>query len=385
MSKSVFTDFDGYREVADTVEVSRRLGANFTADRDLADQYIKRLHPPKMRLRVTDIFDETASTKTLRFVAEDPPLPPFQAGQYIALVVEVDGVRTSRPYSMASSPNQLGFYDITVRRVEDGVVSNYLLDSVKPGDVLESSGPVGEFYHNPIFHKKTMVCIAGGCGITPFMSIIREILECGLDRTVHLFYGNKDLDDVIFHETFLWLAERFERFHYYPVVEEPPDGYDGCRGFITGKLVKETLGDLDDKTYYLCGPRAMYDFCLPELEGLGIPKSRLRREAYGTPVDITKGVGWPSEVEGGDAFTVRVKGKGSFEAKACESLLAALENNGFILPALCRSGECSMCRVKLLSGKVFQPAGVLLRKSDRQFGYIHSCGAYPLEDLEVSL
>ncbi len=385
MSKGVFEQFDGYREVAEAVEMSRKLGVNYTADRDLADKYIRRLHPSRMRLRVTDIFDETASTKTFRLVAEAPPLPPFQAGQYIALAVEVDGVRTSRPYSIASPPNQLGFYDITVRRVEDGVVSNHLLDRIKPGDVLESSGPVGEFYHNPIFHKKTMVCIAGGCGITPFMSMIREILECGLDRTVHLFYGNKDLDDVIFHENFLWLSERFENFHYYPVIEEPPEGYEGCRGFITGKLVKDTLGDLTDKTYYLCGPRAMYDFCLPELEGLGIPKSRLRREVYGAPVDITRDAGWPTGVKAEARFTVQVKGRGSFPARACESLLTALEKNGFVLPALCRSGECSMCRVKLLAGKVFQPAGVLLRKSDRQFGYIHSCAAYPLEDLEISL
>jgi ferredoxin-NADP reductase len=338
-----------------------------------------------MRLRVTDIFDETVSTKTFRLVSEDPPLPPFQAGQYIALAVEVEGVRTSRPYSIGSPPNQLGYYDITVRRVEDGVVSNYLLDHVKKGDVLESSGPVGEFYHNPIFHKKTMVFIAGGCGITPFMSMIREILECDIDRTVHLFYGNKDFEDVIFHETFQWLSERFENFHYYPVIEDPPKGYDGCRGFITGKLVKETLGDLEDKTYYLCGPRAMYDFCLPELERLGIPRSRLRREAYGTPVNITKDAGWPTGVKGEDSFTVRVKGKGELPAQAGEPLLVALEKAGLVVPAWCRSGECSMCRVKLLAGKVFQPAGVLLRKSDRQFGYIHSCAAYPLEDLEISI
>ncbi len=109
MSKPVFMDFDGYREVAEAVEVSRKQGANFAAGRDLADQYIRQLHPPKMRLRVTDIFEETESTKTLRFVAEDPPLPPFQAGQYIALAVEVVGVRTSRPYSMASPPKQLGY------------------------------------------------------------------------------------------------------------------------------------------------------------------------------------------------------------------------------------------------------------------------------------
>jgi len=385
MSKGVFEDFDGYSEVAEAVVMSRKLGVNYTADRDLADRYIKRLHPPRMRLRVTDVFEETPTTRTFRLVAEDPPLPPFQAGQYIALVVEVDGVRTSRPYSISSPPNQTGFYDITVRRVEDGVVSGYLLDRVRPGDVLESSGPAGEFYHNPIFHKKTMVCIAGGCGITPFMSMIREILECGLDRTVYLFYGNKSLDDVIFHESFLWLSERFENFHYYPVIEEPPDGYEGCRGLVTGKLVRETLGDLEQKTYYVCGPRAMYDFCLPEMEGLGIPKSRVRREVYGTPVHIWKDPAWPAGVKGEQSFAVRVKGKGALEARAGEPLLVALEKGGIVLPALCRSGECSMCRVRLLSGKVFQPAGVLLRKSDRKLGYIHSCAAYPLEDLEILL
>ena len=145
------------------------------------------------------------------------------------------------------------------------------------------------------------------------------------------------------------------------------------------------LGDLEDKTYYLCGPRAMYDFCLPELEGLGIPKSRLRREAYGTPVDITKDAGWPQDVKGKDSFVMQVKGKGEFPARAEEPLLVALEKGGLVVPALCRSGECSMCRVKLLAGKVFQPPGVLLRRSDRQFGYIHSCAAYPLEELEISL
>jgi ferredoxin len=64
-------------------------------------------------------------------------------------------------------------------------------------------------------------------------------------------------------------------------------------------------------------------------------------------------------------------------------LLVALEKKGIVVPSLCRSGECSMCRVKILSGKVFQPAGALVRRSDRQFGYVHSCVSYPLEDLEV--
>jgi len=114
-----------------------------------------------MKLRVSEIIDETTSTKTLRLVSQDGYLPPFLAGQYIALFLDLSGIRTSRPYTISSPPNQTGFYEITIRRVEDGLVSNYLLDEVKKGDELESSGPAGNFYHNPLFHDRTMVCIRG--------------------------------------------------------------------------------------------------------------------------------------------------------------------------------------------------------------------------------
>ncbi len=388
MKKGVFEDFDGCERIIEAIEVSRSLAANYNPLKDLADRYVERLHPARLTFRVAEVIDEAPGTRTLRLVsAEGRPLPPFQAGQYIALFVEVDGIRTSRPYSISSPPNQRGYYEITVRRVPDGLVSGYLLDRVEPGAVLEGSGPAGNFYHNPLFHARTMVCIAGGSGITPFMSMIREVLDRGLDRTIHLFYGNRNLEEAAFHETLLRLSERHENLHYRPVIEDPPPGYDGLTGLITGELLREALGgDLEEKTFYLCGPQAMYDFCLPELEKLGIPRGRIRRELYGTPVRIWDDPGWPRQLEPDTALAVKVRGReGSVAARAGESLLTALEKAGVIVPSLCRSGECSMCRVRLLSGKVFQPAGVLLRKSDRRLGYIHSCCAFPLEDLEISL
>ena len=383
MTTKVIQEFDGYSDVVRDIEVCRKYGVEYSLDKDSVDQYINRLHPPQLGLRISDIREETPSTKTLRLVPQDHYLPPFQAGQYIALLLEIGAIRTSRPYSISSPPNQTGYYDITVRRVEGGVVSSYLLDEVKRGDVLESSGPAGNFYHNPLFHSKTMVCLAGGSGITPFMSMIREVVECGLDRTMYLFYGSEGLDDAIFHDELHGISERFENIHYVPVIENPPDGYQGHAGLITGNLIAGTLGDLKDKTFYLCGPQEMYDFCLPELEKLGIPARSIRREVYGAPVNICDYPGWPKEVNSDDAFTVNLHAGGTLEARAGEPLIVALEKSGMVVPSLCRSGECSMCRVKILSGKVFQPAGALLRRSDRQFGYVHSCVSYPLEDLEV--
>jgi len=310
-------------------------------------------------------------------------LPPFQAGQYIALFLEIGGIRTSRPFSISSQPNQTGYYDITVKRVENGLVSNYLLDRVNRGDELVSSGPEGNFYFNPIIHKNTMVCIAGGSGITPFMSMIREIVDRGLDRTVHLFFGNRTNDDIIFHEELTQLSQRFDNINYVPVIEDPGAGFQGACGFVNGQLIRELIGETADKSYFICGPQGLYDFCLPELEGLGIPRRKIRQEMYGAPLNIWEYPGWPQAVDADDIFSIKLSDGRQFEACAREPLLAALEKNAAAVPSICRSGECSMCRVKILSGKVFQPADVPVRKSDRQFGYVHACMSYPIDDLEI--
>jgi ferredoxin-NADP reductase len=383
MKKGIFQEFDGYHDVVEEIEASRKWGVTYTAETHSADQYINLLHPQILGLRVSDFMDETPSTKTLRLVSQHGYLPPFLAGQYIALFLDMGHIRTSRPYSISSPPNQTGHYDITVRRVQDGLVSNYLLDEVRKGDLIESSGPSGNFYFNPLFHDNAMVCIAGGSGITPFMSMISEVVECGLDRTIYLFYGSKDLDDAIFHDKLQEISERFEHIHYLPVIENPPPGYQGASGLMTGELFRNTIGDMEGKTFYLCGPQGMYDFCTPELEKLGILGRKIRKEVYGAPQHICDDPGWPGEIKGDDIFRVSVKGGAVFDARAGEPLMTTLEKEGIVIPSLCRSGECSMCRVKVLSGKVFQPAGALVRKSDRHFGYVHSCVSYPLGDLEI--
>jgi len=383
MERKILEQFEGYNDIIKDMEVCSKYGRDYSADPDSVEDYINLLHPPKIKIRIADIVEETSSTKTLRLVSQDHYLPPFQAGQYVALFLEIGGIRTSRPYSISSPPNQRGYYEITVRRVENGLVSNYLLDELKIGDSLESSGPTGNLYHNPLFHYRCMVCLAGGSGITPFMSMIREIIETGIDRTIYLFYGNERIDDVIFHDKLLSISNRFENIHYLPVIEKPPDGYKGHRGFITGNLIKEMLNELSDKTFYICGPQGMYDFCIPELEKLNIPRRKIRKEVSGTPINICQYPGWPEDVKGDDLFMVKVNGQESYKAKAGEALMVSLERNGVLIPSVCRSGECSICRVKILSGKVFMPSGVPIRKSDRQFGYIHSCVSYPITDMEI--
>jgi len=259
-----------------------------SAERRQVEQIINRLHPKILNLRLSEIWQETLSTTSFRFVSEDGYLPPFQAGQYINIFVEIGGIRTSRPYSISSQPNQTGYYDITVRRVEDGFVSSYLLDKVKVGDGFQSTSPSGHFHHDPLFHGDNLVFIAGGSGITPFMSMIRELTDKDLRRQVHLIYGSRVEDDIVFKEELEEKSKRHQNLTVSTVISEPPEGYSGVTGFITADLIKELAGDTSDKMFYVCGPEAMYTFVLAELAKLGVPKRRTRIEVFGPPSDVTK-------------------------------------------------------------------------------------------------
>ena len=217
------------------------------------------------------------------------------------------------------------------------------------------------------------------------MSMIREITDRDLNRRVQLIYGNRITDDIIFKNELEDRVTRHDNLTVHTVISEPSDEYKGLTGFITSELIKDLSGNLDDKMFYVCGPEAMYTFVLSELKKLNIPKRKIRVEVFGPPTDMTCQPGWPEDVSVDDSFNVKMKGKATIRAKAGEPLMNSLERAGIVVTASCRSGECSLCRTKLVSGKVFQPRDVKLRKSDKTFGYIHPCMAYPLEDLEIMI
>lgn len=384
--KDVLKDIEGYQEIREEINILKKYGTDYSTQRGQARKVLDLLHPGKLKLRVSEVIIETKSTKTFRMISADGYLPPFQAGQYINLVIETGGIVTSRDYSISSAPGQTAFYDITVRQLGDGFVSDYLLNDVKVGDEFESSSPAGNFYHNPLIHGNDLVFLTGGSGITPFMSMIREASGRGLDRRIHLIYGSRTPDDVIFEQEIEDLSRKHPNFNWTLVISNPPEGYTGRTGFITADLMKETLGgDLSGKTFFVCGPEAMYTFCEKELYRLDIPRKNIRTEMYGPPKDVAGQPGWPAGTGRDEMVTVSIKNGKSIQVRTTEPLMNSLERNGIVIPALCRSGECSLCRTKLLKGKVFQPEGVRLRASDRRFGYIHPCMAFPLSDLEILL
>jgi ferredoxin-NADP reductase len=359
-------------------------GVDYTPDQDTVQRIVARLHPKRMRLSVTDIIQETPTTKTFRFERTDGPLPPFRPGQYVNLFVDVDGVLTSRPYSISSPPGA-GFLELTVRDKQGGFVAPYLLNEVQVGDELETTGPAGSFYHEPLIDGEDLVFLAGGSGITPFMSIIRDAVQHQRSLNVHLLYGSRVPEDVIFRDELAELAAEHTNLHYSLVISEPPPDYEGLSGFLSTDLIHERVGDPSGKTFYVCGPNLMYGFCLAALTEIGVPQHKIKRELYGPPNDVTQEPGWPQDLAADTMFTVEVEGRETIQASAGEPLLNSLERYNIVVPTVCRAGECSACRTRLLSGQVFQPAHTGLRESDRQHGYIHACVSYPLQDLRIRI
>lgn len=383
MKEIIIGQMENGPEIMTEVAVAKKIGKDIITEKNKTDRIIRSLHAESLNLIVSEIRAVTSDAKVIRFISANGYLPVFEAGQYINIFTEINGVRTSRPYSISSSPKQRGFYEICVARIPTGFVSDFILDKIKVGDTFEANGPQGVFRFNPVFHFKKSVFLAGGSGITPFMSMTREVLESGADREIYLIYGVRKSELAIFHEEFSSMAKLHPNFHYHLVLSDSNSACTFRKGFIDSTCIKEIVGDIEGSTFYMCGPTIMTDFCTKALEELKVKPKDIRREMFGARQDIQNEPGWPSTLTGNEVFKLTIGDK-VIDAKSSEPLLVSLERSGVRVNVCCRSGECSLCRVKLVSGRVFLPRGVWLRHADEKFGYVHSCKAYPVENIEIA-
>ena len=351
----------------------------------------KKLHPDHVNLIIDEIIDHgKANAKTFVLKSEDgEALPYFRAGMYLNLKLPLDGSFVTRSYSLCSSPKKAleGKYAITVRSNPGGFVADRLLADMKVGDKLVSDCPQGFFYYEDLRDAKTVVGLAGGSGITPFLSMAEAIADGTEDFNLVLLFGSRDVDNILFKDELDAIAAKTDKFKVVHVLsDEKADGYEN--GFITADLIKKYAPADEEYSVYLCGPEAMYKFIKPEIEKLGLPERLFRRKM----IDVTKTPwecdGYPMEAKG-KTFNLKVKqGPNEYDIKASadEPVLVAIERAGIKAPSRCRSGECGWCRSKLVEGKVFVPHENELRRwADFEYGYIHPCSSFPVTDLVVEV
>jgi len=342
------------------------------------------LHPGRITLKVMETIEETLSCRTLRLEQVEGPPPPFKAGQFINLFVLIDGIATSRPYTISSPPGRT-YYDITVRRKPDGFVSHYLLDRVKPGDIFTATEPAGVFLSNPLGNRRDMVFLAGGSGITPFISFLRQAVENRLALAVQLIYGSRNPEDVIFQDELRVMQRQNPAIKVDLVISDPPAGWKGHKGFLDAELIHSLVGSTEGKTFFVAGPPEMHHLVDDALKTLKVPARRIKKEPFGPPGDITLEARWPG-ISKRDEFKCTEDRTGKiFAAAAGDPLMVSMEKAGIVVPAQCRVGRCSACRTRLLSGEVFIPGYDGRRWADAKAGYIHPCVSYPIGNLRIKI
>ena len=353
------------------------------------NQLAKALHPGVQHLKVAKIDAYSNDMKTFWLKADaakgTEKLAWFSAGQYLSISLEVGPVKLTRPYSLSSSPREAlaGLYSLTIKRVEGGLASNYILDNWAVGTEVKASEPLGVFTYEPLRDAKTVIGIAGGSGITPFRSLAKAIADGDEDARLVLLYGSRTMADAVFQEEFKALEG--DKFQLVNVLSH--EEMDGCeKGFITAELIRKYAPE-GDYSLFLCGPQAMYNFVDKEIEKLNLRKKFVRHELFGEYFNPAKEADYPADVAPSFQITVRIAGtEQTITAKADISILRSLEAAGIAAPAHCRSGECGWCHSKLVSGEVYAPKSVDgRREADYLYGYIHPCCSFPLSDLVIEV
>ena len=351
----------------------------------------KKLHPDYQRLVVDEVIPhEGAKAKTFVFRrADGEAFPYFRAGQYLSLKLPLEGSFVTRAYSLCSSPKDAlkGRAAITVRSNPGGFAADKLLAALKPGDEVIASDPQGFFYYEDLRDAKHVVGLAGGSGITPFLSMAYALHDGAEDFELTLLYGSRDEESILFRKELDEVVAACPKFRVVHVLsDEEKAGYE--HGFITAELIKKYATADAEYSVFLCGPEGMYRFLKPEIEKLALPERLFRRKM----IDVTK---TPWELDGypqqcrDKIFNLTVR-QGDREyklsASANETVLTAIERAGIKAPSRCRSGECGWCRSRMLEGSVFIPQENELRRwADKEYGYIHPCSSFPTSDIVLEV
>jgi len=236
-----------------------------------------------VQLRVADIIDETPDTKTFRMVGLSPLLFSFKPGQFVTLKLPIDGKEIARSYSISSSPSRPHCLELTIKRVPGGLVSNWMCDNVKLGDILNARGPAGKFscFNYP---SKKMLLIGGGSGITPVMSMLRWIVDTAADVDAYLFVSAKSPRDIIFRNELNWMSSRHSGIKVGITCTSRCTGSDSWTG-LTGRcdasMLKLLVPDLFERHVFMCGPEPFMDAVTACLRGIEFPIANLHVESFG--------------------------------------------------------------------------------------------------------
>ena len=332
------------------------------------------------KLNIKEIKRETKDAVSIVF---NVPLEfldfyKFTAGQYLNLKLTLDGEDIRRAYSICSSPES-GELRIAVKAVKNGLFSQFANSKLAIGNTIEVGTPEGKFTFEPNAERqKNYMAYAAGSGITPVMSIIQSVLKQEPKSSFVLVYGNKVIEDAIFHDQIIALQnQNVGRFFVHNIYSQA-----NIEGNLFGRIDKSAVNFVMNKhaekefsKFYLCGPEEMINIISDVLKEKNIAEKDIKFELFSAS---TKENSVAAATNEHTMVKVLVDGdEASFEMSAKQTILEAALKQGIDAPYSCQGGICSSCLARITSGTAIMRKNSILTDAEIADGLVLTCQAHP--------
>ena len=332
---------------------------------------------------IKSIIEETKDSATIIFDTKNHNFN-YLAGQYITVILNIDGSEQRRAYSLSSSPSFDKHFGITVKRVKGGLVSNYLIDNLKEGNEIKILPPQGKFMYEASQKAKELYLFAGGSGITPMYSILKTALQNSANVTkVNLVYANRDLESIIFKQELKKLEEEYAKSLQVTHVlsQENSSNWTGLRGRINAETVSDSLKASKNKkdiVAYMCGPEGMMSTIESCLNDYGLDSAQILKEKFvSTETKELPLIEENQNFESSDVTIVYEGEEHRLSLKPEDNILDKALDADLDLPYSCQSGLCTACMAKCEEGEIMMTEEDGVSDDEREDGYFLPCVSHP--------
>jgi stearoyl-CoA 9-desaturase NADPH oxidoreductase len=327
-----------------------------------------------VRARVIRIVDETPDTKTY-WLQPNARFETFRPGSYVSVRVRIDGQIVERSYSLSCAPRPDGLISITVTRVAEGRVSNWLADSLRPGQVVELSQANGQFVLPRELPPKLLM-LSAGSGITPVMSMLRQLIADRAACQIVFVHFARSPRNIIFRDELARIADAHDNVRIVLCVESAGSEWLGARGRVCEQLLLDAAEDFRSLDTFMCGPAGFMQAVMQILERGGGDLSKLRYERFNAALDVSQFLKHAQLLRFVRSGTERI-------ATSPGTILEEAERAGVPINSGCRAGNCGTCRCRKTRGVVVDITTG--RESGAGEEFIYPCVSVARGTVEIDL